>query len=292
MKRQNKINDEDYLEESSTKIDSLRLYMKECRKEELLSDDEESRITELIESGDYKAYERIILANLRLVTIAAYRHKDSGIDLDDLIQEGNVALIEAVHTFNSSMGNRFSTYAMSVIERTITEYIENNRKIVRIPGAAGSDISRFINEESRLEEATGHEPDDKQISEALGWNVRKVATLRMWIRPVLSLSDTLKDDTETTLEDTIEDEKSLTAYESIDNEDIMHALFEALISLPVKEQKVVKMRFGLDGNGVRKLSDIAKEYGVTKERIRQIEKEALSSLKSALIDMGIEDFCA
>jgi len=270
-------------------LDSLRLYLREIGKVPLLTADQEVYLAKRIERGDMAAKTQMIEANLRLVVSIAKSYLGRGLSFLDLIQEGSLGLIRAVEKFDYRKGYKFSTYATWWIRQAVTRAIADKARTIRIPVHMVEKLNKVVHIERQLVQRLGREPRPDEIAEELEMTTEEVREiLRMAQHPV-SLEKPIGEEEESELGDFVEDEQAEspfdTAQVSLRREDIENALS----SLPERDRKVIELRFGLSGAQPCTLEEVGKAFGVTRERIRQIENNTLKKLESLPEAQGLKD---
>jgi len=270
-------------------LDSLRLYLREIGKVPLLTADQEVYLAKRIERGDMSAKTQMIEANLRLVVSIAKSYLGRGLSFLDLIQEGSLGLIRAVEKFDYRKGYKFSTYATWWIRQAVTRAIADKARTIRIPVHMVEKLNKVVHIERQLVQRLGREPRPDEIAEELEMQTSEVREiLRMAQHPV-SLEKPIGEEEDSELGDFVEDDQAESPDESaslsLRREDIEHALS----SLPERERKVIELRFGLTGGQPCTLEEVGKAFGVTRERIRQIENNTLKKLQSLPEAQGLKD---
>jgi RNA polymerase primary sigma factor len=270
-------------------LDSLRLYLRSIGKVELLTADEEVALAKRIERGDLMAKQHMVEANLRLVVSIAKAYLGRGLTFLDLIQEGSLGLIRAVEKFDYRRGYKFSTYATWWIRQAVTRAIADKGRTIRIPVHMVEKLNKVVHVERQLVQALGREPTPEEIAVELETTPREVRDiLRMAQQPV-SLEKPIGEEEESELGDFVQDEQAEspfdTAQVSLRREDIENAL----ASLPERDRKVIELRFGLQGQQPCTLEEVGRAFGVTRERIRQIENNTLKKLESLPEAQGLKD---
>lgn len=263
--------------------DSVQLYLKEIGRYSLLSGDEEKELAKRAEKNDENARQRLIQANLRLVVSIAkrYAHRTSQMGILDLIQEGNIGLSKAVDKFDYRKGFKFSTYATWWIRQAITRALADQSRTVRIPVHMIENISKYTQVKRRLMQELGREPLAEEIAIEMGTTVDKIYNIQKISQEVVSLEAPLvEDNDEATLSDLIKDEKNLSPMQSAELALLKEKIREILIDLTPREQEILKLRFGLEDGVTHTLEEVGKKFGVTRERIRQIEAKALEKIKN------------
>ena len=272
--------------EEGYSVDSIKAYFNSIKKYPLLTPEEERELAVRVARGDVEARRRMIEANLRLVVNIAKRYIHRGIPLQDLIEEGNIGLIKSVERFKETKGCKFSTYATYWIRQAVERAIANQSSIVRLPIHVSTDLSRLMRAVRELSEEYGREPTVRELSERTGMSGRYVKKLSMIAKKVYSLEATVSEDSDQSLLDRIEDEKSLLPVDVIDAVRRSELVEEWLGMLDENERRILRLRFGLEGEP-ETLEKIGRRFGVTRERIRQIEVKALDKLKRILKERDI-----
>jgi RNA polymerase primary sigma factor len=258
--------------------DSVRLYLREIRTARLLTAAEEVELARRIEAGDQRAVDRMIRSNLRLVVSIAKKYTGRGLSLLDLIQEGNVGLMRAVERYDWRKGFRFSTYATWWIRQAITRAIADQARTIRLPVHVHDLLTRYIGVSRRLLQELGRPPEVAEVAEAMGIPAERLAELlRAAERPV-SLETPVGDGEEDTLADLIGD-YSASPEEAAEGRLLRAQVNEALQALTPRERRLLELRYGLDGGPYRTLEEIGHEFGVSRERVRQMEAELLRRLR-------------
>ncbi len=227
-----------------------------------------------------EAADRLIEHNLRLVLSIAGRYGISNIPFADLVQEGNIGLMRAVERFNYKLGHRFTTYASYWIRQSISKYLTNHGRIIRMPANTIAMISSIRQVEQKIISETGELPSADDIAKELGITATKVRALQRMTQQPISLQSSVDEDS--TLEDNLADTNDTSLYEKIDGQTLRTALYQAMSELNEREQKIIKLRFGLEDEKPMKLSDVSVLLGVSSERVRQIEFKALTKIRSSL----------
>jgi len=268
--------------EAETKIDPIQLYLKEIGKVPFLTAEEEKELARRIEKGDEEAKKKLAQANLRLVVSIAKRYvgKSSNLSLLDLIQEGNLGLFRAVEKFDWRRGYKFSTYATWWIRQAITRALADQARTIRIPVHMIETISKYTQVRRRLIQELGREPLPEEIASEMGIEVSKVHYIRKISQEIVSLEMPVGDsDEDSVLAEFIEDEKIVAPNVHAARKLLRERLREILVDLTPREQKILSMRFGLEDGVTHTLEEVGKEFGVTRERIRQIEAKALEKIR-------------
>jgi RNA polymerase primary sigma factor len=260
--------------------DSVRLYLREIGKIPLLSSEEELALAKRVVAGDKKAKDQMAEANMRLVVSIAKRYVGRGLDLLDLIQEGNTGLLRAVEKFDPDRGFKFSTYATWWIRQAITRAIADQARTIRIPVHMVETINKLLRTQRRLTQELNREPTNEEIAAAMDMEVDKVEHIMKIKQDISSLDASVRDDEEdSVLGDFIEDEDTKTPTESASEQLLKEQVKQILSTLTEREQKILKLRFGLEDGKSHTLEEVGQEFSVTRERIRQIEAKALAKLR-------------
>ena len=270
--------------------DPVRMYLKEIGKVPLLSAEEEMELAKRIEAGDDEAKKRLSEANLRLVVSIAKRHVGRGMQLLDLIQEGNLGLIKAVEKFDYRKGYKFSTYATWWIRQAITRAIADQARTIRIPVHMVETINKLVRTSRQLLQELGREATPEEIAERMELPVEKVReVMKISMEPV-SLETPIGEEEDSHLGDFIQDVHVPVPAEAAAFTMLQEQLEEVLSTLSERESKVLRLRFGLDDGRARTLEEVGKEFNVTRERIRQIEAKALRKLKGRGRSSKLKDY--
>ena len=270
--------------------DSVRMYLREIGKIPLLKTEEEIKLAKRIEKGDILAKKQLAEANLRLVVSITKKYIGRGLSLLDLIQEGNTGLMRAVEKFDYKKGFKFSTYATWWIRQAITRAIADQARTIRIPVHMIETINKLIRVERQLVQDLGREPTPEEIAQELGIDVEKVEHIIKISQETVSLEAPVGEEEDSKLGDFIEDDKNISPEESTAKQLLRDKIKEFLGELSPREQKILKMRFGLEDGRTHTLEEVGQEFGVTRERIRQIEAKALSKLKKGERSKDLEDY--
>jgi RNA polymerase primary sigma factor len=260
--------------------DSVRLYLREIGKIPLLTSEQELALAQRVVAGDKKAKDQMAEANMRLVVSIAKRYIGRGLDLLDLIQEGNTGLLRAVEKFDPDRGFKFSTYATWWIRQAITRAIADQARTIRIPVHMVETINKLLRTQRRLTQELNREPTNEEIATAMEMDVDKVEHIMKIKQDISSLDASVRDDEEdSVLGDFIEDEDTKTPTESASEQLLKEQVKQILSTLTEREQKILKLRFGLEDGKSHTLEEVGQEFSVTRERIRQIEAKALAKLR-------------
>ncbi len=260
--------------------DSIRMYLNEIGRYPLIDADEEVRLGRLIKRGDQEARRILAKANLRLVVSIAKKYMGRGLGLLDLIQEWNVGLFRAVDKFDPEKWFKFSTYATWWIRQWVTRAIADQARTIRVPVHMVETINRFTHTYRRLTQELAREPLMEELALELDMDIRKVRQIMRISQDILSLDSPVGGEEDTTLGDFVEDDKYLTPDKATNLTLLKENLYEMLDFLTPRERKIIIMRFGLDGGDVHTLEEVGKEFGVTRERVRQIEAKTLEKLRN------------
>ncbi len=270
--------------------DPVRMYLKEIGKVPLLSAEEEIELAKRMENGDQEAKKRLAEANLRLVVSIAKRYVGRGMLFLDLIQEGNLGLIKAVEKFDYRKGYKFSTYATWWIRQAITRAIADQARTIRIPVHMVETINKLIRVSRQLLQELGREPTPEEISEEMGMPVDRVREILKISQEPVSLATPIGEEEDSHLGDFIQDDNVPVPAEAASFTLLREQLVEVLGTLTEREQKVLRLRFGLDDGRARTLEEVGKEFNVTRERIRQIEAKALRKLRHPSRSRKLKDY--
>lgn len=270
--------------------DPVRMYLKEIGRVPLLSAEEEIILAERIEQGDEEAKRRLAEANLRLVVSIAKRYVGRGMLFLDLIQEGNMGLIKAVEKFDYRKGFKFSTYATWWIRQAITRAIADQARTIRIPVHMVETINKLIRVSRQLLQDLGREPTPEEIAKEMDLSVEKVREIMKIAQEPVSLETPIGEEDDSHLGDFIEDQDALAPSDAAAYELLKEQLEDVLDTLTEREENVLRLRFGLDDGRTRTLEEVGKVFGVTRERIRQIEAKALRKLRHPSRSKRLKDF--
>ena len=270
--------------------DPVRMYLKEIGKVDLLSPEEEIELAKRMLEGDENAKKRLAEANLRLVVSIAKRYVGRGMQFLDLIQEGNLGLIKAVEKFDYTKGYKFSTYATWWIRQAITRAIADQARTIRIPVHMVETINKVIRVSRQLLQQLGHDPSPEEISEEMGMPVDKVREILKIAQEPVSLETPIGEEEDSHLGDFIPDEGASEPSEAASFTLLKEQLVDVLSTLTPREEKVLKLRFGIEDGRTRTLEEVGKEFNVTRERIRQIEAKALRKLRHPSRSKKLKDF--
>ncbi|EMS71852.1 RNA polymerase sigma factor RpoD [Ruminiclostridium cellobioparum] len=270
--------------------DPVRMYLKEIGKVPLLTADEEIDLAHRMENGDIEAKRRLAEANLRLVVSIAKRYVGRGMQFLDLIQEGNLGLIKAVEKFDYRRGFKFSTYATWWIRQAITRAIADQARTIRIPVHMVETINKLIRVSRQLLQELGREPQPDEIAKEIGMSVDKVREIMKISQEPVSLETPIGEEEDSHLGDFIPDDDAPAPAEAAAFTLLKEQLIDVLDTLTAREEKVLRLRFGLDDGRARTLEEVGKEFNVTRERIRQIEAKALRKLRHPSRSKKLKDY--
>lgn len=270
--------------------DPVRMYLKEIGRVPLLSADEEVELSKRIEEGDEEAKRRLAEANLRLVVSIARRYAGRGMQFLDLIQEGNMGLIKAVEKFDYSKGFKFSTYATWWIRQAITRSIADQARTIRIPVHMVETINKLVRVSRQLLQELGREPTPEEIGKEMDITPEKVREIQKVSQEPVSLETPVGEESDSNLGDFIEDQDALAPADAAAFELLKEQLEEVLDTLTEREENVLRLRFGLEDGRTRTLEEVGQVFGVTRERIRQIEAKALRKLRHPSRSKRLKDF--
>lgn len=274
------LNSNQYIDDVSD--DSVRLYLREIGKIPLLSAEEELELAQRVVKGDKRAKDKMAEANMRLVVSIAKRYSGRGLDFLDLIQEGNTGLLRAVEKFDPDKGFKFSTYATWWIRQAITRAIADQARVIRIPVHMVETINKLLRTQRRMTQELNREPTIEELAKELEMEPEKVEYVIKIKQDIQSLDAGVGrdgEDEDSVLQDFIEDEDSVTPEESATTQLLKEQVQSVLSTLSDREQKIIRMRFGLDNGKSHTLEEVGQEFAVTRERIRQIEAKALAKLR-------------
>jgi len=260
----------------------IKIYLREIGQIPLLTPQEEIELAARIKKGDREARALMIKANLRLVVKIAHDYANLGLPMLDLVSEGNIGLMKAVERFDPAKGAKLSTYAAWWIKQSIKRALVNQSKTIRLPVYLVDKISKMYRVSLQLTEELGHEPTDDEVAEEIGISSEKVSQLKtISIRPA-SLDAPISDDDSTEFGEIVGDDAAQTPFELLRDKNLRDEVSDLLEALDDRERKIIFQRFGLDGGKSKTLEEVGKEFGVTRERIRQLQNIALAKLRQAL----------
>jgi RNA polymerase primary sigma factor len=276
--------------DKTVSADPVRMYLKEIGNYDLLKAEEEVTLAKKAEKGDEEAAAKLARANLRLVVSIAKKYMGRGLQFLDLIQEGNIGLMRAVDKFDWRRGFKFSTYATWWIRQAITRAIADQAKTIRIPVHMVETINKFKKIERELEQKYERAPTPEEIAKIMGIDVEKAHEIVKISQETASLETPVGKEEDTRLKEFIEDETTLSPFEAASRELLKGHIDEVLTTLNPREKKVLELRFGLRDGRTRTLEEVGKEFGVTRERIRQIEAKALRKLRHPSRSKRLRDY--
>jgi len=272
----------------SVELDVIRSYLHEISHTSLLTFEEEQELAERIAKGDQNARQRMIEANLRLVVNIGKRYLNRGLPLADIIEEGNIGLMKAVERYDHRKGYRFSTYASWWIRQSIERAIINQTKTIRLPVHVAEHINKYLSTVESLIQELGREPTIKEIAKRLRVSTKEVEELRQLIRKTYSLETPVGDKDEGFLKDIIADNTITSPAKIAEGISMREEIDRWLAELKPKEREVICLRFGLEGQEPKTLEEIGQKFGLTRERIRQIEAASLVKLKNIITRKSIK----
>ena len=270
--------------------DPVKMYLKDIGKVPLLQPEEETELAKRMMDGDEQAKRLLSEANLRLVVSIAKRYMGRGMHFLDLIQEGNLGLMKAVEKFDYQKGFKFSTYATWWIRQAITRAIADQARTIRIPVHMVETINKLVRVSRRLSQELGREPTPAEIAVEMGVTEEKVMEIQKIAQDPVSLETPIGEEEDSHLSDFIEDENSTTPTDAVSFTMLKEQLLGVLDTLTPREEKVLRLRYGLDDSRPRTLEEVGKEFNVTRERIRQIEAKALRKLRHPSRSKKLKDF--
>jgi len=282
------VESDDYVKDIAD--DSVRLYLREIGRVPLLTSEEEVELAKRIIKGDKRAKDKMVEANLRLVVSIAKKYIGRGLDLLDLIQEGSAGLLRAVEKFDYTKGFKFSTYATWWIRQAITRAIADQARTIRIPVHMVETINKLIRTQRRLVQELGREPLPEEIAAEMEMDVDKVNHIIKIKQDIVSLEAPVGEEADSTLGDFIEDEDSVSPEDAATYQLLKEQVNSVLALLTPREQKILRMRFGLEDGRSHTLEEVGQEFGVTRERIRQIEAKALAKLRKHRDSKKLKDY--
>jgi RNA polymerase primary sigma factor len=270
-------------------LDSLRLYLRSIGRVDLLTAEEEVSLAKRIERGDMSAKQQMVEANLRLVVSIAKGYLGRGLTFLDLIQEGSLGLIRAVEKFDYRRGYKFSTYATWWIRQAVTRAIADKARTIRIPVHMVEKLNKVVHVERQLVQELGREPTPEEIAQELETTAREVKDILRMAQLPISLEKPIGEEEESELGDFVEDQTAESPFELASENLRRENVGKALEALPQREREVIEMRFGLKGHEARTLEEVGRAFGVTRERIRQIENNTLKKLQGLPEAQGLRD---
>ena len=270
--------------------DPVKMYLKDIGKVPLLSADDEIELARKMMDGDESAKRELSVANLRLVVSIAKRYVGRGMQFLDLIQEGNLGLMKAVEKFDYQKGFKFSTYATWWIRQAITRAIADQARTIRIPVHMVETINKIVRVQRLLLQQYGREPTPEEIAKEMGIPEQRVVEIQKISQDPVSLETPIGEEEDSHLGDFIEDEQALAPTDVVASNLLKEQLLEILDTLTPREEKVLRLRYGLDDGKPRTLEEVGKEFNVTRERIRQIEAKALRKLRHPTRSKRLKEF--
>lgn len=271
-------------DETEHSADAIKLYLKEIQRGTLLTAQDERDLAEQIALGDMAARDRMIESNLRLVVKIAKRYMNRGLPFLDLIEEGNMGLIKAVERFKVSKGCRFSTYATWWVRQSIERALVNQSRTIRLPVHVADDINKWVKISRELVQRLKREPSHAEIAQAMGCDEKYVRRMQVLVKKTFSIEHPMGENNDYSLIDTIEDKSAIDPEAIIQDLDRFSQLLEWMDDLSETEREILALRFGLNDREPQTLDTIGQQFGVTRERIRQIEAKSLNKLRKALAD--------
>ncbi len=262
--------------------DTMKLYMQSIGQYKLVNQKEEARLAKEIAKGNEEARNILIRSNLRLVVKIAHDFKGLGLPLLDLISEGNIGLMRAVEKFDPSKGAKLSSYAAWWIKQSMRRALANQARTIRIPVQSASKISKIQNAKIKLAQTLGREPTDKEIANEVNLTERTVTGLRQGKTSTISLFDPIQNGAEGEFKDIIPDEKTVAPNDIVRDDETLNVMMNLVKQLPERERVILKLRFGLEGEKPKTLEEVSRSIGRTRERVRQIQNQALETLRAAI----------
>jgi RNA polymerase primary sigma factor len=281
--------DKSSYEEEYVAADAIKLYLKEIQKSKLLTAEDERELAGLIAQGDEDARARMIESNLRLVVKIAKRYMNRGLPFLDLIEEGNMGLIKAVEKFKVSKGCRFSTYATWWVRQSIERALVNQSRTIRLPVHVADDINRLVKVSRELVQRLKRDPTMEEVAEAMNADVAYVRRMMILLKKTYSIEHPMGDNNDYSLIDTIEDKNLIDPGSMIEDLDRFAHVLEWMDELSENEREILALRFGLNDREPQTLDTIGQQFGVTRERIRQIEAKSLAKLRKTLEERVLND---
>lgn len=282
--------DDNTLTKDLTINDPVRMYLKEIGQIKLLTMDEELKLADRINAGDEEAKTILAEANLRLVVSIAKRYVGRGMQFLDLIQEGNIGLMKAVEKFDVTKGYKFSTYATWWIRQAITRAIADQSRTIRVPVHMVETINKLSRIQRQLTLELNREPSEEELAKKMGMSIDKVREIYKISQEPVSLETPIGEEDDSHLGDFIKDERNVSPEEYATNEMLKDEIASVLLTLTEREEKVIRLRFGLEDGKSRTLEEVGQMFGVTRERIRQIEAKALRKLRHPSRSRKLKDY--
>lgn len=274
----------DYAEEPEHSVDAIKLYLREIQKGTLLTAQDERDLAAEISRGNMAARDRMIESNLRLVVKLAKRYMNRGLPFLDLIEEGNLGLIKAVERFKVSKGCRFSTYATWWIRQSIERALVNQSRTIRLPVHVADNINRLAKVSREMTKNLKREPTHAELAETLGCDEKAVRRMQVLVKKTYSIEHPLGQNSDYSLMDTLADKSACDPEETVQDLDRFDQVMGWMEGLTETEREILALRFGLDDHEPQTLDTIGRKFGVTRERIRQIEAKGLSKLRKSVLD--------
>ena len=270
---------EDVVHSESSRGDTLQLYLREIGQVKLLTPEEELALARRVRRGDKKAREQMITANLRLVVKIARDYEGLGLPLLDLINEGNIGLMKGVQRFDPTRGAKLSSYASWWIKQAVRRALSNQSKTIRLPVHVVDRLTHIRRAEVKLRETLDREPNDEEVADELGLDARRVRRYRDASRAPVSLDSPVSSDNETAISEIVADANAAAPFDALLKNNDNELVKEVLATLDARESRILAMRFGLDNGRPKTLEEVGARLGVTRERIRQIQEQALQKMR-------------
>jgi RNA polymerase primary sigma factor len=272
------------IEPTADERSGIRQYLQQIGQIDLLKPEQEVQLAKRVAKGDKQARDLMIRANLRLVAKIAYDYSNYGLPISDLISEGNIGLIKAVERFDPDRGAKLSTYAAWWIKQSIKRALANQSKSIRLPVHLTDKIAKMRRVIAQLTDELEREPSEEEVSIVLGIPVNKVAHLKSVSTRPASLDAPIGEDEGSTFGDLIGDERSLTPFENLRNKSYSNDITEMLSRLEEREAKIIRLRFGLDGDSPKTLEEVGSIFDITRERVRQLQNIAIKKMRTLMAD--------
>lgn len=278
----------EYTETETHTVDAIKLYLKDIQKTKLLTAEQERELAQKISEGSMAARDRMIESNLRLVVKIAKRYMNRGLPFLDLIEEGNLGLIKAVERFKLSKECRFSTYATWWIRQSIERALVNQSRTIRLPVHISDEINKLVKVSRELGHELNREPQVSEVADAMGVEPAFVRRLMVLLKKTYSIEHPMGENNDYSLIDTIEDNSAVNPLELAEQLNRYHVVATLIDNLNDNEKEILALRFGLDDREPQTLDTIGRQFGVTRERIRQIEAKTLEKLRAILAETDVE----
>ena len=278
----------EYAEDETHTVDAIKLYLKDIQKTKLLTAEQERELAQKISEGDMAARDRMIESNLRLVVKIAKRYMNRGLPFLDLIEEGNLGLIKAVERFKLSKECRFSTYATWWIRQSIERALVNQSRTIRLPVHISDEINKLVKVSREVGHELNREPQVSEVAEAMGVEPAFVRRLMVLLKKTYSIEHPMGENSDYSLIDTIEDDSAINPLELAEQLNRYHVVATLIDNLNDNEKEILALRFGLDDREPQTLDTIGRQFGVTRERIRQIEAKTLEKLRTILVEADVD----